>query len=169
MTFRLVIRQFLNCHNHKTQNGPECLNFGLMNLNLIVSTIVVACVIVAGISDQGPTSQKLDDPTSPGTILKRAKFIYVKSSSLLVGVSVIEDKLRKRPEFQQAGLLITRDESQADIILEVHHDLFTMYVFTAVDPTTNIVVASGKLSSLGGTVAGKVAKRFMKQVMRARS
>jgi hypothetical protein len=32
-----------------------------------------------------------------------------------------------------------------------------------------MVVASGKLSSLGGTVAGKVAKRFLKQVMQARA
>ena len=137
--------------------------------SLFVKTMVLACVVFAALGCQGATLQKQDGPPTPSTILKRARFIRVKSSSLLVGESVIENKLRKRPEFQQAGLLITRDENQADIILEVHHDLFTMYVFTAIDPITNVVVASGKLSSLGGTVAGKVAKRFMKQVMRARS
>jgi hypothetical protein len=131
--------------------------------------MVLACGVVAGVNCQSSTAQKQEDLPSPATILRRAKFIRVKSSSLLVGESVIENKLRKRPEFQQSGLLITRDENQADIILEVHHDLFTMYVFTAIDPITNVVVASGKLSSLGGTVAGKVAKRFMKQVMRART
>ena len=140
-----------------------------MNINLLRSTMVLACIVVAGMSCHGSTLQRQDDPPSPTSILKQAKFIYVKSSSLLVGVSVIEDKLRKRSDFQQAGLLITRDENQADIVLEVHHDLFTMYVFTAVNPATNVVVASGKLSSLGGTVAGKVAKRFMKEVVRARS
>lgn len=67
------------------------------------------------------------------------------------------------------GLVITRDEAAADLILEVHHDHFTKYVYTAIDPRANIVVASGKLSSLGGTVAGKVAKRFLKQVMQARA
>jgi len=66
------------------------------------------------------------------------------------------------------GLVITRSERDADIILEVHHDVLTKYVYTAIDSKRNIVVASGKLSSLGGTVAGKVAKRFMKQVMQAR-
>jgi hypothetical protein len=101
--------------------------------------------------------------------LKSAKSIYVKSSSLLVGRSVIEEKLQKRAEFSQMGLVITRDENAADIILEVHHDHFTKYVYTAVDSKRNIVVASGKLSSLGGTVAGKVAKRFLKQVMQARA
>lgn len=67
------------------------------------------------------------------------------------------------------GLVITRDEAAADIILEVHHDRFTKYVYTAVDRRTNAVLASGKLSSLGGTVAGKVAKRFLKQVTQARA
>jgi len=105
----------------------------------------------------------------PPTSLSSAKFIYVHSSSLLVGKSVVEEKLSKRPEFQRLGLMITRDISEADLVLELHHDLFTMYVYSAVDPHTNVVVASGKLSSLGGTVAGKVAKRFMKQMAKARS
>jgi len=100
--------------------------------------------------------------------LRNAKLIFVKSHSLLVGQSVIESKLRNRKEFQQLGLMITRDEAAADLILEVKHDVFTKYVFTAIDPSTDVVVASGKLSSLGGTVAGKVAKRFMKQLMKAR-
>jgi len=67
------------------------------------------------------------------------------------------------------SLVITRDPNAADLILEVHHDVLTKYVYTAVDPRSNIVVASGKLSSLGGTVAGKVAKRFLKEVMKARA
>ena len=105
----------------------------------------------------------------PVASLRSAKLIYVKSSSILVGQSVIEDKLQKRPEFSQMGLIITRDPDAADLILELHHDVFTKYVYTAVDARTNIVVAGGKLSSLGGTVAGKVAKRFLKQVMNARA
>jgi hypothetical protein len=105
----------------------------------------------------------------PVASLRSAKLIYVKSSSILVGTSVIEDKLQKRPEFTQMGLVITRDESAADLILEVDHDVLTKYVYTAVDRRSQIVVASGKLSSLGGTVAGKVAKRFLKQVMQARA
>ena len=87
---------------------------------------------------------------------------------MLVGASVIEAKLQKRPEFSQLGLVIIRDIETADLILELEHDVFTKYVYTAIDRKTNIVVASGKLSSLGGTVAGKVAKRFLKQVQRAR-
>ena len=101
--------------------------------------------------------------------LRSARYIYVKSSSVLVGVSVIEEKLQKRAEFSRMGLVITRDGAAADLMLEVDHDVFTKYVYTAIDSKRKIVVASGKLSSLGGTVADKVAKRFLKQVMQARA
>lgn len=109
-------------------------------------------------------------PANPAVnALRSAKTIYVKSSSVLVGAAVVETKLQKRPEFSQMGLVITRDEAAADLILELEHDVFTKYVYTAIDTKTNTVVASGKLSSLGGTVAGKVAKRFLKQVSQARA
>ena len=92
--------------------------------------------------------------------------VFVRSKSLLVRGAVVEDKLLKRPEFKQLGLSITRDESDADIILELRHDLLTMYVFTVVEVKTQTVIAGGKLSSLGGTVADKVAKRFVKEMGR---
>jgi hypothetical protein len=113
--------------------------------------------------------QSTSAPRDAKTILRSARTIYVTSTSLLVGSEVVETKLRKRAEFQQLGLIITRDPEQADLVLELKHDVFTKYVYTAIDPYTSIVVASGKLSSLGGTVAGKVAKRFMKEMVKARS
>ena len=84
-----------------------------------------------------------------------------------VRAAVLEEKLLKRPEFNQLRLVITRDESDADIILELRHDLLTKYVFTDVDTRTQTVLAGGKVSSLGGTVAGKVAKRFVKELARS--
>ena len=116
-------------------------------------------------AQQGLTPPVYTDPTSA---LRSAKMIQVRSTSLLVGVAVIETKLQKRPEFSQLCLVLTRDAEEADLILEVQHDVFTKYTYTAIHKDTNIVVASGKLSSLGGTVAGKVAKRFLKQVVKAR-
>lgn len=114
---------------------------------------------------QGLTPAVYKDPQAA---LRTTKMIYVRSTSLLVRVPVIEEKLQKRQEFSQLCLVITRDVEEADLILVVEHDLFTKYIYTAIHKDTNIVVASGKLSSLGGTVAGKVAKRFMKQVVKAR-
>ena len=90
--------------------------------------------------------------------------VFVRSKSLLVRGAVVEDKLLKRPEFKQLGFSLTRDESDADIILELRHDLLTKYVFSVVEAKTQTVIAGGKLSSLGGTVADKVAKRFVKEM-----
>ena len=126
--------------------------------------LIVLCLL--SLWTTGAAQSSTADPIAS---LRSAKLIYVKSSSVLVGNSVIEDKLQKRSEFSQLGLVITRNPDAADLVLEVHHDLFTKYVYTAVDARSNVVVAGGKLSSLGGTVAGKVAKRFLKQVMKARA
>ena len=90
--------------------------------------------------------------------------VFVRSEALLVRAAVVEDKLMKRPEFNQLGLVLTRNEAEADIILELRHDVLTKYVYSAVDTRTQTVIAGGKVSSLGGTVAGKVAKRFLKQL-----
>ena len=90
--------------------------------------------------------------------------VFVRSKALLVRAAVVEDKLMKRAEFAQLGLVLTRDEADADIILELRHDILTKYIYSAVDARTQIVLAGGKVSSLGGTVAGKVAKRFLKQL-----
>ena len=130
----------------------------------LLPLLAVLCLLLWATG--GSAQSSTPDPVAS---LRSAKMIYVQSSSILVGKSVIEEKLQKRAEFSQMGLVITRDPNVADLILEVHHDHFTKYVYTAVDARTNIVVASGKLSSLGGTVAGKVAKRFLKQVMKARA
>lgn len=90
--------------------------------------------------------------------------VFVRSKALLVRAAVVEEKLLKRPEFAQMGLELTRDEASADIILELRHDVLTKYVYSAVDTRTQTVLAGGKVSSLGGTVGGKIAKRFLKQL-----
>ena len=100
-------------------------------------------------------------PSSPDQ-----KRVFVRSKALLVRAAVVEEKLLKRPEFSQLGFAITRDESSADIIIELRHDLLTKYVYTVIDTRTQTVLAGGKVSSLGGTVAGKVAKQFVKEMAR---
>src|SRR2546423_7023257 len=90
--------------------------------------------------------------------------VFVRSKALLVRAAVVEEKLLKRSEFAQMGLVLTRNEADADILLELRHDVLTKYVYSAVDTRTQTILAGGKVSSLGGTVAGKVAKRFLKQL-----
>lgn len=150
----------------------------------IIASVFLICILVASAKSQTQSKELESQEVSGKSVsavvskpssltnavdsLKKARTIYVKSSSLLVGSSVVEDKLKKRKEFETLGLSITRDADAADLILHLEHDLFTMYTYTVLDPHSQILVATGKLSSLGGTVAGKVAKRFMKQMVEAR-
>ena len=97
---------------------------------------------------------------------KAGRRVFVRSTSLLVRGAVVEDKLLKQAEFQQLGFVITREWSEADLIIELRHDLVTKYVFTVIDAKTQLVLAGGKLSSVGGTVAGKVARRFVQEMMK---
>jgi hypothetical protein len=107
--------------------------------------------------------------TDPATILRNAKLIYVRKKSVYFKAPELENELRKRPEFQRWGLAITRNESDADLIIEVGRKVFTTrFVYTVIDPRTDIVVTSGKLSSLGGTLATKIAKRFIEQMQQVR-
>lgn len=107
--------------------------------------------------------------TNVAEVARTARFIFVQSRSLLVTTEDIENKLRRHKDFQRLGLTITRQQMDADLILEVRRSVLTKFVFTAIEPEKLILVASGKLSSLGGTVDGKVANLFMKQLLAARA
>ena len=130
---------------------------------VFVSLLIIVAISLQGLAHSA-TRELLTVPGQGAQPVTRR--VFVRSTSLLVRAAVVEDKLLKRAEFKQLGLVITREESDADLILELRHDLFTKYVFSVVESRTHTIVASGKLSSLGGTVAGKVAKRFVNDIAR---
>jgi len=137
--------------------------------SLLAAAIVLSLLLATCAAAQEPelatrsrTTTTLTERPAP----QPARKIFVRSNSLLVRGAVVEDKLLKNSGFKRLGFVITRDLQDADLVLELRHDLLTMYVFTVVDTKTMTVVAGGKLSSLGGTVADKVAKRFVKEMSR---
>ena len=131
---------------------------------LLASVLVSNAVLVLAATATAQNVALSESNKQPDTVASRR--VFVRSKSLLVRAAVVEDKLLKRPEFKQLGFVLTRDQSDADIILELRHDLLTKYVFSVVEVKTQTVIVGGKLSSLGGTVAGKVAKRFVKEMAR---
>jgi hypothetical protein len=97
--------------------------------------------------------------------LRSARTIFIRSKSVYFKASALEDELLKRDEFLLWGLNITRDESDADLIIEVGRKLFTThFVYSVIDVRTSHVVAAGKVDSIGGTVEGKISKSFMKKL-----
>jgi len=133
-----------------------------------VGLIFLVSICAAAQTDQVATRSRTVGTVQRTGATPATRKVYVHSTSLLVGASVIEDKLLKNSEFTRLGFVITRNPDDADFVLELRHDLLTKYVFTVIETKSLTVIAGGKLSSLGGTVAGKVAKRFVKEISAAK-
>jgi Ni/Co efflux regulator RcnB len=105
--------------------------------------------------------------TDPVTTLRRARFVYVSSESAFVNAHEVEDSLRKRKEFKAWGMVVTRNISEADLVLEISRKAFSRrFTFIVLDPRTDEVLASGKMRSVlfGKKISNKVAEQFANRV-----
>src|ERR1051326_9162861 len=89
--------------------------------------VILIVPIIANAQDQSSNETKQRER------IVTTRRVLVRSTSLLVRAAVVEDKLLKNSQFKQMGFAITRDPRDADFVIELRHDLFTMYVFTVVD------------------------------------
>lgn len=150
----------------------------------LVSGVFLAVIVLSSSRTQAmssvtPTATQLNASSAPNegdstkgsaTILGEARTIYIWSQTVFVKQEVIESALLKRDDYRRSGLLITKDKNAADLVLTVRRANFTTeYPYDVVDQKTRLVVAGGKVNSLFGTAAGKIAKGFMKQIQQARS
>jgi hypothetical protein len=103
----------------------------------------------------------------PATVLRRARFVMVRSDSAFVSGREVEDSLRKRKEFQAWGMVITRNVEQADLIIEITRKPLTRrFTFSVIEPRTSEVVTSGKTRSVlfGKKIPNKIAEKFANRV-----
>ncbi len=103
----------------------------------------------------------------PATVLRRARFVFVNSDSAFVSGREVEDSLRKRKEFQAWGMVITRSEAQADLVIEITRKPLTRrFTFSVIDPRTAEVVTSGNTRSVlfGKKIPNKIAEKFANRV-----
>lgn len=148
-------------------------------LSAFVATIPLLTSLAQSAETQASQSTSVIDPSTADAgrpeqnaakLLGDARTLFVWSRTIFVKQEVIESALLKRDDFRQSGLLITKDERGADLVLTVRRSNFTTeYPYDVVDQRTGLVVAGGKVNSLFGTAAGKIAKGFSKQLQRARS
>ena len=118
--------------------------------------------------DDDEDGEVLPPPTTdPGTLLRRARFVYVRSDSAFVSGREVEASLLKRKEFKAWGMLVTRDAAQADLVIEItRRPLTRRFTFSVIDPRTGEVVASGKTRSVlfGKKIPNKIAEKFANRV-----
>ena len=105
--------------------------------------------------------------TDPATLMRTAHFIRVHSDSVFVNEHEVEDSLRKRKEFQAWGMVLTRNDAEADLVIEITRKSFTRrFTFTVLDPRTMEIVTSGKTRSVlfGKHIPTKIAEKFANRV-----
>jgi hypothetical protein len=103
----------------------------------------------------------------PATLLRRARLIYVRSDSVFVDAQEVEASLLKRKEIRAWGMAVTRNETEADLIIEIRRKALTRrFSFAVLDPSTMHVVASGKTRSVlfGKKIPNKIAEKFANRV-----
>jgi hypothetical protein len=146
----------------------------LLALFLFVVLELYACTVTSIAQEKSRTVPSsvaaTESLTNPASVLSTARTLYVRSRTVLVKTEVIESELQKRSELKQAGLVLTHDNTAADLIMEVRRSNFTTeYPYVVIDARTQVVVASGKVNSLFGTAAAKIAKGFAKQLQKTRA
>ena len=115
-------------------------------------------------------SRSFGTRADPADILRAARTIVVRSMTVYLEAELLESELRKRPEFKSLELAIVKDEQMADIRFEINRAEFSFnYAFTAMNPQTSVIVASGSVIAWNGDFAApRIAKDFLKQMQAAR-
>jgi hypothetical protein len=111
--------------------------------------------------------------TSPKSLLRRARVLYVSSGTSFFEPIQLQNALRKRDEFDQWQMAIVDGwdkRNNADVIIQIDRPLFT-YTFTyqITNRTNGIVLATGKITAFDGNVAApKLASRIIEEMKVAR-
>jgi mono/diheme cytochrome c family protein len=134
-----------------------------------VAPITTSAVNLAG-NGIRPTARAAGINADPGSIMRSARTIFVRSMTVYLEAEQLEIELRKRPEFKSSELVIVKDQQRADIRIEINRAEFSFnYTFTATNPQTSVVVASGNVTAWNGDFAApQIAKDFLKQMQAAR-
>ncbi len=120
-------------------------------------------------SPQADASAKAARP-DPYDALRAARTIFIRSKSVYFNARSLEQALVNREEFLDWQLVVTRDEAEADLVIEVSRKLFTnRFVYNVIDRRANRILAGGRIGSLGGTVEGQIADSFIKKLRRVRA
>jgi rRNA maturation endonuclease Nob1 len=111
--------------------------------------------------------------TNPKALLRRARVVYVDSSTSFFEEVQLQNALRKRAEFDAWQMAIVADYQQrnvADVTINIDRPLFTYtFTYTITSRANGIVLASGKVTAFDGNLAApKLAERIVEDMRNAR-
>ena len=95
----------------------------------------------------------LSKPQTPAEILKNAKTVAIRQSSLHPNRQNMEQALLKREEWRKFNFKLTEFHDTADLIIDISYVSLSWithrYTFRIVDPKSGIVLAAGETTSWG--------------------
>ena len=106
---------------------------------------------------------KIDLNKTAAQLLREARTIYFVKHSLYPSLSDLESSLFKRSRWSKFNLTVTRERSQADLVVELNHEFLIHYSFRVTDAKTGEVITASGVTSLGGSLAGNVADKLIKR------
>lgn len=141
-----------------------------LTLRVALLSLAIICLLYLSIPANAKRFPQTEaDRPSPNDVLRSAQTIYIRTKSVYFKPSTLENSLLENDDFQQWGIAISRDEADADLIIEVGRKAFTTsFIFSVLDPRTSRVLASGRVNSIGGTVEAKIADSFIKRMRAVR-
>jgi mono/diheme cytochrome c family protein len=169
----LVSREFLARAEERWQEGSRrsgrdiALAVGLAALR---ARSPVAGTLLTGLAsttrNNAPIAANGGLNTPQSDALRFARTVFIMSRSGFFKPADLATALAKKSEWARTGLSITTDQSAADLIIQVDRTPFTTeFPYNVVDTRTGLVVCSGRVNSLFGTAAGKIASRFLDQII----
>ncbi|HYG08599.1 MAG TPA: hypothetical protein VD835_01365, partial [Pyrinomonadaceae bacterium] len=96
----------------------------LRHLSTLIIAIFCALLCIPPAS-AGQTPESVAAKMTPAETLRSAQTIFIRTKSVYFKPAALEQELLDRSEAQQWGLVISRDETDADLIIEVDRKLFT--------------------------------------------
>jgi len=103
-------------------------------------------------------------------VVRLARLLYIRPRSSRFSKEKLERELLKRREFGELGLEITRNEKNANLVLEITRKTFTTrFTCSILEPSSERIVGSTTASSLGGEIEPHLAEAIIKQFKAARS
>jgi hypothetical protein len=131
------------------------------NMHRFAFCVLMAIAPLAFGQEKSPTpasTAPAPAPISKKDLMARDKIFYVSSDTFYVQKEEVERGLLNRKEFNEWGLMVSKNEHDADAILLVRRAPFqNNFPYTVTDRQSGIVIMGGEVNSLGGTVPGKIA------------
>jgi hypothetical protein len=139
----------------------------LLKLLLFLFCCLFVSTFTANIFGQDKSNQQAIDKNET---IRNARVYFIRSESRYAKSEALEDEILKQPEVQQWGLIITRDESKAQLIFEVTRKRWSKkYTFVVIDPITNYVLLTGTIRNRWfHRVEHLLARRFVERMKEIR-